>query len=106
MTGLTELVIEYDRDCDFDGVIDRIAIDLGMAIDLNGDVIPDICQCAGDLNLDSAVDSADLVMLLSAWETKSAADLNGSGLVDAADLVLLIDAWGPCTLPGGGGPGN
>ncbi len=103
---LSELVIEYDRDCDGDGVIDRIAIALGHATDLNGDVIPDICQCMGDLNFDGAVDSADLVMLLGAWGSNAAADLNGSGVVDAADLVQLMGAWGICPPIGGGGSGS
>ncbi len=99
--GLRSLVLEYDRDCDFDGVIDRIAIELSLVLDANGDRIPDICQCLGDLNFDGTVDSADLVMLLSDWDLDSAADFDGSNRVDAADLVTLIGEWGPC-LPAQG----
>ena len=59
---------------------------LGLGVTL-WPIMDRFAPSAGDLDLDSAVDSADLVMLLGAWEMKSAADLNGSGLVDAADLV-------------------
>ncbi len=99
---LRSLVLEYERDCDNDGVVDRVAVDLGLVVDANGDAIPDICQCLGDLNFDGIVDSADLVMLLGAWDTDSAADFDGSDRVDAADLVTLIDAWGECSPPSGG----
>ena len=54
---------------------------------------------AADLDLDGAVGSADLALLLGAWtmpgETCAAcpADLDGDGLVGATDLALLIGAW-------------
>lgn len=56
----------------------------------------------GDLNYDSAVDGADLAMLLAGWgplagdadaPVSSAADLNGDGVVDGADLAILLSAW-------------
>ncbi len=56
--------------------------------------------CAGDLNLDNRVDSADIGLLIAAWGTDGSivdgSDLNGDGLVNAADLGLLIGAWGTC----------
>ncbi|MSR42284.1 MAG: hypothetical protein EXS10_10365 [Phycisphaerales bacterium] len=96
------VIVEYSSDCDADGVIDRIAVDIGLVVDLNGDAIPDRCQCLADLNRDATVDSADLVMLLGDWDLDTAADFDGSNRVDAADLVYLIDRWGACAPRGGG----
>ena len=55
-------------------------------------------DCPADLNGDGVVDSADLGLLIAAWNTADAdADINGDGAVDAADLGLLVGAWGDCT---------
>lgn len=60
------------------------------------------CQgavCEGDLDLDAAVGSADLAILLGNWERIGAiGDLDGSGRVEAADLTVLLSLWGPCEL--------
>ena len=48
-----------------------------------------------DLNGDGCIDSADIGLLLVAWNTP-AADINGDGNTDAADLGLLIAGWAPC----------
>ncbi|MFO0874456.1 MAG: laminin B domain-containing protein [Phycisphaerales bacterium] len=53
--------------------------------------------CPGDLNLDGAVDGADLGLLLTAWgSADSVADLDFNGVVDGGDLGLLLGSWGPC----------
>lgn len=50
-----------------------------------------------DLNGDGDVDSADLGLLIAAWNDAGAnpADLNLDGIVGPADLGMLIAAWGP-----------
>ena len=58
--------------------------------------------CRGDLNVDRAVDGADLGILLSMWGPIGAGlpngsyDLDHSGMVDGGDLGILLSAWGPC----------
>ena len=53
--------------------------------------------CPGDFDRNGRVDSADLGLLIAAWNTKAPRyDLNEDGAVDAADLGLLIGAWGEC----------
>lgn len=56
-----------------------------------------MCELA-DLNDTSAVDAADLALLLGGWGPDPAqpADLNGDQVVNASDLALLLGAWGPC----------
>ncbi len=46
-----------------------------------------------DLSGDGCVDSADLAILLAAWNSVSA-DLNGDNVTDSADLAILLAAWG------------
>jgi hypothetical protein len=68
----------------------------GLWTDLGGNTI---CVCMGDLNLNDAVDGADLGILLAAWGAvtrPTAADINHDGIVDGADLGALLGAWGPC----------
>jgi hypothetical protein len=50
---------------------------------------------AADINVDLAVDGADLGLMLSAWGKCAGCpeDLNGDGFVDGADLGLLLSDW-------------
>ncbi len=51
-------------------------------------------ELLGDINLDGAVDGADLGLLLATWGSSDrAADLNGDGVVDGSDLGLLLANW-------------
>jgi len=49
---------------------------------------------AADLNMDGAVNSADLAMLTVAWNTPLG-DVTGDGTTSAADMTLLLEAWTP-----------
>ncbi len=60
------------------------------------DINLDPAPCAGDLNADNAVDSADLAALLAAWSTSGPGDFDMSGTVDAGDLAILLATWGDC----------
>jgi hypothetical protein len=96
-TELPEILAGGVPDCNFNGVPD--AQDLaGDSQDVNGNQIPDECECLPDLNGDGTVDGADLPVLLGAWGPNPAhpADFNGDGVVSAADLAQLLGSWGSC----------
>jgi parallel beta-helix repeat protein len=71
-------------------------------IDGGDNCVQDSCDdcdevCPGDFDGNGRVDSADLGLLIAAWNTKALQyDLNEDGAVNAADLGLLIGAWGDC----------
>ncbi len=105
----TGVLIEWSADCNGDGIVDYGQILQGHLPDTNSSGIPDGCECTdspalpacciGNLNGDSAVDGADLGILLNAWGTCAApcaADLNRDGFVDGSDLGLLLGNWGSC----------
>ncbi len=56
--------------------------------------VPGIPACPGDLNGDRMVDSADLGILLAAWQFSAGGDLDGDGDTDSADLGILLANWG------------
>lgn len=69
----------------------------GDFINGGGNTIGELCKsCAGDINNDGFVDSADLGLLLAQWGTVGSGDLNNDGVVNAADLGLALAYWGPC----------
>jgi len=53
--------------------------------------------CAGDLNLDGAVDAQDLSAVLANWNGSGEGDVNQDGLVDGLDLAAILANWGPCS---------
>ena len=56
----------------------------------------------GDLNQDGIVDSIDLSILVSNWNTADPdSDINNDGIVDSIDLSILVGNWGE-TTPGPG----
>lgn len=88
-----------DADCDNDGISDADAIAAGAA-DVNGNGVPDTCECLLDLTGNGEVDGADLAVILSSWGEVSKplppADVNRDGLVNGFDLGVLLSSWGPC----------
>lgn len=93
-----------DYDCNGNGVGDSNDISLATSSDVNGDGIPDECQCLGDTNGDLQVNISDLGALLAAFGTCSgdagydaSADIDNSGCINITDLGLLLAAFGqPC----------
>jgi hypothetical protein len=96
-------------DCNLDGLGDYGQIASGQLPDANANGVPDGCECAsnlglpaccvGNLNGDTAVDGADLGILLNAWgpcAASCAADLVRDGFVNGADLGALLGNWGAC----------
>ncbi len=54
-------------------------------------------QCAGDVDSDGAVGSADLLTLIDQFDSDDCqADLDASGTVDVFDLLDLLTRWGDC----------
>ena len=92
-------IVEFEIDCDGNGLVDfgeRLA---NPALDANDDYILDRCNCNGDLDQNGMIDSGDLILMLNAWGSAaapSAGDLDGDGMVTGADVVMLLDKWGAC----------
>jgi len=105
-------VIEFDADCNSDGIVDYGQILAGTLADINANGIPDSCECAanpglpacciGDIVADRVVNGADLGTLLAYWGTRTsgafsiASDLNNDGRIDGSDLGILLAYWGAC----------
>ncbi len=103
-------LIEWSADCNNNGVVDFGEIRNGLAVDTNGNNIPDECECANDPSLaiccpediieDGAVNAIDLAAILNTWGTDGGkfprADVDGSGTVDGADLAAVLSQWGLC----------
>jgi hypothetical protein len=106
--GKPSYLVEFDADCNSDGIIDFGQCLNGSLPDTNSNNIPDCCEegipcspCyAFDLNPTGIVDGADLGALLAFWGPVSPAfpraDINRDGNVNGADLGLLLANWGPC----------
>lgn len=99
----TGFVVEWEADCDGDGLVDIGQILEGQLADTNSDGVPDACQeppCApADIFRDGNVNGADLGILLAQWgaaSQSSVSDLNSDGVVDGADLGVLLSFWGAC----------
>jgi hypothetical protein len=103
------LGLEWDSDCNGDGIVDYGQVRDGSLPDQNHNSIPDGCECSahpeleaccyGDLNADRRTDGSDLGILLAFWGAVSTfpkADINHDGQVDGADLGMLLANWGAC----------
>ena len=96
-------------DCDSDGISNQDEV-LAGARDVDGNGIPDECQCnadpllpfccVADVIANGVVDGADLSAVLAVWGTDGGlyprADTNGDGVVDGQDLATVLGGWGPC----------
>lgn len=90
-----------DYDCNGNNIGDADDIASGAAADVNGDSIPDECQCLADLNRDLHVDLADLARLLGAYGAIAgdtgydpAADIDASGTISLMDLSIVLASFG------------
>ncbi len=99
--GDTGAVYEYRglSDCNGNGTLDICDIADGTSLDVDGDGLPDECDCPGDIDGDNDVDLTDLAQLLANYGTVSGAayedgDLDGDGDVDLSDLAALLAVYG------------
>ncbi len=85
------------NDCNNNGIDDGAELAAGGA-DWDADGELDICETSyGDFNLNNAVDSQDVSILLGWWGIANPlfGDLNDDGVVDAIDLGTLLARFGP-----------
>jgi hypothetical protein len=89
-------IIEWAADCNEDGIVDYGQVISGELSDLNGNHVPDACECIADINHDGAVDGRDIGELLGQWGGPGSADVSRDGAVTGTDLTIMLSAWGPC----------
>jgi hypothetical protein len=94
------MVVEYDADCNSDGITDIGQIVGGVLPDINGNGVPDSCECLGDVTGNDHVDGVDLAAILGAWGTDGQnqydCDIDNDGVVSGTDLAFVLGGWGPC----------
>jgi hypothetical protein len=105
-SGSRSIIIEYESDCNGDGIVDYGQILDGTYEDLDSNGVPDCCesgtpcsQCElADISGDGTVSIQDVLMLIALWGPCDGciADLNIDGEVDVEDLLIVIGNWGPC----------
>jgi hypothetical protein len=86
-------------DCNENGVADGCDVASGESPDIDGDGVPDECQCLGDVDGSGIVDFADLLAILARWGPSCAGcpeDVDGDGVVAFPDLLHVLSGWGPC----------
>ncbi|MFZ4576615.1 MAG: lectin-like domain-containing protein, partial [Phycisphaerales bacterium] len=72
--------------------IDNIAIRVPGPRDLNGNGIPDICECLANWNNDGSVDGDDVIAFFADWDNNNG-DVNGDGGTDGDDVIEFFGAW-------------
>jgi hypothetical protein len=86
-----------EGDCNENNLPDVVEIWLGWEEDVNGDWIPDSCQCLADISEDGEVEVTDLLIIIDFWgDSCNTADINFDGIVDVSDILIVIGSWGPC----------
>lgn len=88
-------------DCNENGYNDVYEVSQGIEVDINGDGLPDACNCFGDYNVDELINGVDLTLLLANWQASDPSivtyfDLSGDGEIDGADIGYLLGRWGEC----------
>jgi hypothetical protein len=74
--------------------IDNVRVGVNNAGDVDGNGIPDNCQCIADFNQDGGVDGSDVEAFFASWEAgDSSADLNFDGGVDGGDVDTFFARW-------------
>jgi hypothetical protein len=83
-------------DCNANGFPDACDVLDGGSFDVNNNLVPDECECIGDLDDNGVVDGADLALVLGNWGSPGIGDVNNDGTTDGADISLVLGAWGSC----------
>ena len=98
-------LVEFDADCNGDGLVDMGQIWRGEIADLDTNGVPDCCErapscraCPADVDGNRVVDGADIALLLLDFGPCAGcpADLDGSDAVDSADVSVLLLEFGAC----------
>jgi hypothetical protein len=86
-------------DCNGNDLGDGYEIATGVAVDFNGNGIPDTCECIADIDGNGLVDGGDIALLLTAWGSSGkglSADIDANGFVNGGDMGVLLSSWGVC----------
>jgi hypothetical protein len=98
-SAVIELPLIALVDCNENGIPDSNEI-LDGAADVNGNWVPDECDCLADLSGDRIVNVPDLLEVLDSWgsdvDAGDRGDVNWDGVVDVGDLLSVIGAFGRC----------
>lgn len=94
-------IIEWDADCNGDGIVDYGQILDGTFEDLDGNGVPDCCDsgefcgdCRVDLTEDGEVNTLDFLLFLGAWSQRDPlADWDGNGVVNTLDFLAFLNEW-------------
>jgi hypothetical protein len=74
--------------------VDNVSFAVSGPGDLNGDGVPDECDCPADFNRDGGVDGSDVEAFAIRWEGgRPEADVNRDGGIDGADIEAFFVAW-------------
>ena len=91
------VLLETSPDCNSNGVADSDDITGGSSQDVNGNGVPDECECPGDVTGEGVIDIEDILLVIAAFgQNGGVADIDGSGHVDIADILIVIEGWGSC----------
>jgi hypothetical protein len=87
-----------DHDCNGDGLGDVSQIALGQLADVNGNGIPDMCECLADWDHSGGVNSVDVGAFVNDWFIDQAngtlnADVNANGVTNTTDVSDFINAY-------------
>ena len=75
-------------------VVDNVSFAVSGPGDVNGDGVPDECDCPADFNRDGGVDGSDIEAFIVRWEGgRPEADVNRDGGIDGADIGTFFVAW-------------
>ena len=81
-------------DCDGDLVSDACEIAVGAEADVNGDGIPDSCQCLADLDGDGELTLFDFLLFQNLFDAGDlAADFDGDGELTLFDFLAFQNAF-------------
>lgn len=66
--------------------------------DINGNKVPDECECVGDFDGSNAIDVADLLAVIGNWGPCAPCpyEVISNGAVDVFDLLYVVGEYGPC----------
>jgi YVTN family beta-propeller protein len=100
-TALNEVAethyIEAYSGCRFEFRDDGLGFIVSPHAHVDGITVVDLEFCAGDLDDNGVVNTADLLALLGAWGSDGGpADINFDGIVNTEDLLILLGNWGAC----------
>ncbi len=87
-----------ERDCNSDGFGDVSQIALGELNDVNGNGIPDMCECFADWDRSGLVSSVDVGAFINDWFLDQSngslnADLNANGITNSTDVSDFVNAY-------------